>query len=168
MPQPKNSSTLSAERVRALLIYLPETGAFYWRNRTGPVAAGTLAGTIAKVGYRILSVDRKFWYAHRLAWLYVYGQWPEHQIDHRNGNPLDNRIENLRDATQTENNANSRLRRKCTNRLKGITRSGRYWVAQISVAGQHKHLGSFRTAETAHAAYMSAAREHFGEFARAG
>ena len=87
---------LTAERLRQLLDYSPETGLFYWRVKRGSVAAGTEAGTWHGNGYRKIHIDGVPHLAHRLAWLYVHGEHPTGEIDHRNGNPADNRISKLR------------------------------------------------------------------------
>src|SRR5215831_13809722 len=104
---------LTAERLLQLLHYSPETGLFYWRVSKGSVAAGTEAGTWHGNGYRKIYVDRVPYYAHRLAWLHVHGEHPTGEIDHRNRNPADNRIANLRESSHAQNmrDANRRNRR---------------------------------------------------------
>jgi hypothetical protein len=107
--------------------------------------------------------------AHRLAWLYVYGEWPNGAIDHINRDPGDNRISNLRLATPTQNNAN-RARPACnTSGVKGVSWIGksRKWQAQITVHGRQKYLGRFSEKDLAVQAYRKAASAYFGEFARA-
>ncbi|CAH0532169.1 Phage HNH homing endonuclease (ACLAME 27) [Ralstonia phage UAM5] len=101
--------------------------------------------------------------AHRLAWLYMTGKWPEQFIDHANMNKGDNRWGNLREANKSQNNANQPAR--TTSGLKGAywSNASMSWQAKIN----KRYLGSYGTAEEAHAAYMEAARERFGEFARA-
>lgn len=92
--------------------------------------------------------------------------WPE--VDHRNGDGLNNRRENLRRVSRTQNNANARLRKDSTSGFKGVSwqKRDRTWYARIVVSGQRRFLGCFRTAEEAARAYDAAARELFGEFAR--
>lgn len=106
--------------------------------------------------------------AHRLAWFYAYGVWPQDQIDHRNGIRSDNRICNLREATNSLNKANERRRTDNTSGFKGVHRreNGR-WRARIGVGNRRLALGDFDTPEAAHTAYCQAAAQHFGEFARA-
>ncbi|MGE0038076.1 MAG: HNH endonuclease [Xanthobacteraceae bacterium] len=104
-----------------------------------------------------------------MAWLYVTGTWPIEHVDHINGIRSDNRFVNLRLATNSENARNSRRRINNACGYKGVHYKKRLkkFVAQIRVAGRVFHLGVFRTADEAHAAYCKAAKEHFGEFARA-
>jgi hypothetical protein len=105
--------------------------------------------------------------AHRLAWLYMHGEWPVGDLDHINGDPADNRIANLRIATQSQNNANRRARR---GRNKGVymeKKTGKY-KANICVNRKQIYLGRFESAEAAKAAYDKAAAQYFGEYARTG
>jgi hypothetical protein len=97
----------------------------------------------------------------------VYGRWPAEQIDHVNGVKGDNRIANLREATPTQNVANTLARRNNKCGKKGVVLARGKWQAQIYPNGRQIKLGSFNSAEEAHAAYCSAARIYFGEFARA-
>lgn len=111
-------------------------------------------------------VDGRGYYVHRLAWFYVHGRWPQQQIDHINGDPHDNRIANLREATVEQNRRNVRLSTKNKFGLKGVTiQKGRY-KAQIRFAGKHINIGLFDSPEEAHAAYCRHAIQLHGEFAR--
>jgi hypothetical protein len=164
---------LNAEQLRAALDYDPETGIFRWRIRADMPKkwntryAGTVAGRIPKPreGYVVITVNNRSYRAHRLAWLYVTGEWPIGDLDHVNGKTGNNWFSNLREATRTQNNINQ----KCHNRhgLKGIkiARSGR-WVAYIKAEGKLRHLGTFDDPQSAHEAYWIAAQHYFGEFAR--
>ena len=101
--------TLTQERLKELLHYDPETGVFRWKvDRPKGVKIGNKAGTLDQDGYRKISLDGKRFYAHRLVWLYVHGEFPFDQIDHKNRVPDDNRLVNLRQATSGENRANSK------------------------------------------------------------
>lgn len=99
---PARSATLSIERLRALIDYNRDTGHLYWK------ANGQRAGAIQDKGYRTLEIDGKAYYAHRVAWFHHYGKWPEQDLDHINRERDDNRIENLRDVSRSENNRNRR------------------------------------------------------------
>lgn len=151
---------LTADRLRELVSYDPQNGVFRWvapPKHKGP-AVGKVAGSDHGGGYRKIKIDGRQHLAHRLAWLYVHGEWPRGLLDHVNGDRGDNRIVNLREATEAQNGQNRR-RSQSNNaaRLLGVapTRSGR-WKAQIHVAGKQTHLGTFATPEQAHEAYLSA------------
>ena len=125
-----------------------------------------VSGSTRKDGYAKIRVNGKPHYAHRLVYLYHHGTMPE-VIDHIDGNPANNRIENLRPADMRQNQGN---RRKSQRGLlpKGVDwkPSIGKWQARITVDGRQVYLGVFDTAEIAHAAYVEAARRYFGEFAR--
>lgn len=160
---------LTAERLRELLHYDPETGVFVWlRDRNGMAMAGDKAGTINPKGYVVIWLDRRPYRAHRLAYLYMMGRWPADQVDHRNGERADNRWINLRPATCIENARNRRMRATKTIPFKGVSWSikDRRFFATIRVNGKQVSLPYRRTAEEAHADYVAAAIKHFGEFAR--
>lgn len=160
---------ISAERLRKIYHYDPETGHWTHLIPRQCVKAGTRAGSERhKVGYTSLSADGRGYLAHRLAWLWVTGDWPAEQIDHVNGNRGDNRWCNLRLATNGLNKANSCLPRNNTAGFKGIHRThrGKPWRARITVNGERISLGSFDTKEEAAMAYAVAATRYFGEFAR--
>ena len=102
-------SDLTAERLREVLDYGPDTGVFTWKIRTNSrVKVGDVAGALRPDGYIQISIDGRLHRAHRLAWLYVTGESPPDQIDHINGVRDDNRIANLRLATSAENKQNLR------------------------------------------------------------
>jgi len=165
------NNPIAHARVLELLRYDPETGHFYWRvDRPGRwnIKAGSLAGSIGKGGYRYIVIDRLSCQAHTLAWFYTHNKWPDFQIDHRNLVHDDNRIDNLREASGTQQRANQRVRKDSSTGLKGVglTRQGKY-RAQIAKSGVQYHLGHYDTPEEASAAYAKAADRLFGEFARA-
>jgi hypothetical protein len=164
-------AALPAERLREVLDYNPETGEFVWRMSNGKRAvAGQPAGGISRNGYVRISIDTRH-YAHRLAWFYVHGVWPKGQIDHINGIRDDNRIENLREATASQNGQNRRAARADSHSGKIGVRlsptSGR-WGAEIVKDGEKCSLGYFDTPDAAHDAYLAAKRElhEFGEVAK--
>ncbi len=153
---------LGADRLKELLSYNPDTGEFLWLVSGGGVAAGRVAGRRHGKGYRAVTVTGRLYLAHRLAWLYVHGEWPEDEIDHKNGVRDDNRIANLREANKSQNQGNQRKAR--TDSYTGLLgasweRGGNKFRAQIRLNGKKKHLGLFNTAEEAHAAYIKAKRE---------
>lgn len=142
-------------------------GTLHWRVSLSPrVKAGDRAGSPNNKGYRHVSLDGVVYLEHRVIFAMAFGYWPKAYIDHANGLRSDNRISNLREATRAQNNVN----RKSANvsGLKGASknRQGKF-QATIGRGEKRKHLGTFDTAEAAHAAYMKAAAERYGEFARA-
>lgn len=162
---------LTVSRLRHVLDYEPDTGVFRWRvTGSGISRAGAVAGAESNSGggkrYIKIRVDGKLYFAHRLAWLWTHGAWPDSQIDHIDGDGLNNSMRNLRKSNQTQNLGNTSKRSLSKERYKGITRRGRSWVAQIRCNGVSAYLGMFSTPEAAAAAYDASALERFGEFAR--
>jgi hypothetical protein len=155
----------SAACVRELLHYDPSTGRFTWR--AGP-KSGTTAGSISGRYVQIM-ICKKNYLAHRLAWLYVHGHTPPHEIDHVNGNPRDNRINNLRLASKAQNAQNQRRSAKNSSGHKGVSwsRHKQRWRTVIKVGERSIHLGYFRDLTAAAEAYRRAAVRYFGDFARA-
>lgn len=140
-------------RVKEILNYDPESGRFtYLKNdKTNRQRAGMTAGYINQRGYRKILIDGKYYFAHRIAWLYVYGRWPLIAIDHINRVKDDNRISNLREATHSLNNRNK-------GGVKGYHAHYGRWQAAISINGRQFALGTFDTPEEARAAYVGAAK----------
>jgi hypothetical protein len=168
-------SELSFERVREVLDYDPETGRFTWLvDRPQRVKAGDPAGYLDKSRgrYRI-GIDRRCYWASRLVVFWMTGEWPQVEVDHKNTNQMDDAWRNLRVATRPQNQHNRGVRKDTSTGFKGVrfqrsahgNRCG-YYVAQIGVNGKRVYLGSFKTAEEAAAAYVKAAIEHHGAFAR--
>jgi hypothetical protein len=158
------------ERLKKLLHYNPETGLFTRKTGRGGRSAGSPVGCTPKgdFGYVVIGVDRRLYLAHDLAFVFMVGVWPLEDVDHINGVKDDNRWGNLRPATRSQNNGNSRLRTDNTSGLKGVSfsKERQKWTAQIGIHGKQTSLGRFETREAAYAAYAAAAHRHFGEFAR--
>lgn len=160
--------TITAARLREMVSYDPATGVFRWlRARSCGVKAGDIAGgKLNENGYHRFRVDGRLYVAHRLAWLYVYGQWPKGEVDHVNGERADNRIANLRDVDDTMNAQNTHGARR-DNRVGlagvGKRKTGRYY-ARIRTAGTLTFIGRFDTAEDAHAAYVAEKRRRHAGF----
>lgn len=152
--------TLTAERLREVLAYDPETGHLTRIARvSSSTRIGDLAGTPSGMGYLQCRVDGRLYKCHRLAWLYVYGVWPKEMIDHVNGRRDDNRIENLRAVSRTTNMQNQRrAQRNNTTGLLGAHRDKTRYRSCIRADGRSTNLGSFGTAEDAHEAYLAAKR----------
>ena len=155
-------------RLKQLLEYEPTTGLFRWREHRGNVAAGQIAGCDDANGYRTIRIDKRIYLAHRLAWLYINGQFPSAYIDHVNGDPSDNRIANLRCATRSENMRNRKHNSNNTSGFKGVSwnKSVKKWQAAIRLNGKRHHLGVFDTADAAYKRYCEASKVLHGEFGR--
>ncbi len=150
---------LTAQRLRELLHYDPDTGVFRWRNPRGKAARNPTAGSIDSSGYVKIGIASQDHRAHRLAWLYVHSVWPDGQVDHMDGNPGNNAIGNLRDVPQAVNQQNQRgAHSDSKHGLMGVTKRKTGWVARINIEGAHHYLGVFPSQESAHAAYLAAKR----------
>ena len=153
---------LTAERLRELLHYEPSTGVFTWKiTRNSRLKPGDVAGSVRPNGYINLGVAGKLYLAHRLAWLYVYGVWPERMIDHINRNKSDNRIANLRDVTRAQNCQNTLKLSTNTSGFKGVgfDKAKGKWEAKIWYEGRKKWIGYFPDAQLAAKAYAQAAAQ---------
>lgn len=174
----------SPETLRELLRYEPDTGKLYWKERPRDLFknsqswkawntryAGQLAFTSADSrGYLRGAIFGDLFLAHRVAWAIAHGRWPEKDIDHVNGDPSDNNLMNLREATRTENACNRGKQRNNTSGYKGVgfhKASGK-WRSYIVTSDGQMELGLFRSPEEAHCAYMQAANEYHREFANYG
>lgn len=117
-------------------------------------------------GYLTITIDKRAYLAHRLAWLYMTGEWPSDYIDHIDGVPAHNAWDNLREATQTQQNANTRLRKNNTSGYRGVKwhKGCQKWNANIQVNGKSRYLGLFDSKEDAYAAYAVAAKAAFGDY----
>lgn len=152
-------SELNLDRLRSVLDYSPSLGLFKWRVARGRSAAGSVAGYTNQHGYVCIGVDGAVYAAHRLAWFFTHGSWPEKQIDHINGDRSDNRIANLRVVDRCGNSQNRRAaHRDSSHGFLGASWNVQHkrWQAKIVAQKIRHHLGYFDTAESAHAAYMQA------------
>lgn len=179
-PSPAKSThtpKLTQEYLKSILNYDPETGVFTWKERSDVPKgwntryAGKEAGYKRKyknTSYIYIKIKGNHHAAHGLAWLYMTGDFAELglEIDHIDCNPENNSFENLRLATRTQNQANSRVYKTNKLGIKGVRRKGNRYIAQIMISGRRIHLGSFNTPQEASVAYAKAAEKHFGEFAR--
>lgn len=147
------------EVMKERLTYNPETGLFHWRDkRWSRRGLDNPAGSTTRWGYRTICINYVHHAAHRLAWLYVYGEWPEFDIDHIDGNRDNNAIANLRLATRRENSQNTRISKNNTSGFIGVSyhkQSGK-WRAYIGLDYKYVHLGLHDTPEAAYQAHLEA------------
>jgi len=159
---------LNHNRLLGILDYKKTTGIFTWKDYSRK-CKGKEAGTLLNSGYVRIKIGGIGFLAHRLAWFYVYGEWPKDDIDHKDGNKTHNWIKNLRPATNTMNQQNS-PKRKTDNRLKGVYfeswKKTKPYRASIACKGKRIWLGNHDTEDQAHAAYCRAAESLFGSYAR--
>ena len=160
------TNELTAEYLRSVLHYVQETGIFTWKVSTSNrVKVGGIAGSLDGGGYLQIRLQRRPHLAHRLAWLYVYGSWPKDQIDHINRDRADNRIENLREATNKQNMQNRSKSSHNTSGHPGVSWYKRIskWVAKIMHNQKQIHLGCFNTIEEAIAARKAAEKLYWAD-----
>lgn len=160
------NSKVTADHLREVLDYDPETGAFRWKVACrGPKPKDGLAGYVIKQGLakgrRRISIDGVAYFNYRLAFLYVTGEWPAQEIDHIDGNPSNDRWANLRAATHAENMQNRRKAHSHNSTgVLGVHADGKRFKAGISIEGKWTGLGSYTTKEEAYSVYLAAKRQH--------
>jgi len=136
---------MNQTELKRLLDYDPLTGIFTAKIDRGNLKVGGQQGSLTLDGYLELRIHDKLYKAHRLAWLWVYGYFPENLIDHKNGDKLDNRIDNLRETTKACNSQNSKIYCTNTTGYKGVCyhkRTGR-WLSQVHFKGRGIYIGAF-------------------------
>lgn len=153
------NNSLSFDYVNSKYKYDPDTGHIISRHYKRPI--GVCRGN----GYLTIIIDGKPYMAHRLAWLLTHQRWPEHEIDHINGDRSDNRLSNLREATRQQNMINRRTHKSNKLGVKGVIQVGKRFRAQLWFNGQFVLASMFGTIEEASAAYQAKAAEVFGEWA---
>jgi hypothetical protein len=170
-----NQKNITQDYVKSRLDYDPKTGLFLWKYCAGLSKTfitryiGGRAGYYRKINsYLVIRLNKANFLGHRLAWLFVYGEFPESNIDHIDGDPTNNRIANLRLATQSQNLMNSNLRSDNTTGIKGTTKSkasGKFLVS-IKVKNQTYRLGVFNNFVDAAEARRLGEIKYHGSFAR--
>lgn len=157
---------LTQEYLKSILNYDSGTGIFTWLiTPTNNVPAGSIAG-YPVYGYIIIGINKKLYRAHRLAWLYMYGCFPEGILDHINRDRQDNKIDNLRIASKQQNAYNSKLNKKNTSGFRGVSwhKASNKWRATASIQGKSYNLGVYITAKEASAVYEEFVKNKHGEF----
>ena len=158
------ATRITQKELKQLLHYEPETGVFTWlQDRSDKVKAGDVAGGKG-TAYKRICLNYKNYQAHRLAFLYMTGEWPQHMVDHIDGDPSNNKWSNLRQANAYQNARNKATQSNNKSGHVGIWKpKGRdHWVVQV----RGKHVASCATMEEAKTAYHQAAKDQFGEFYR--
>lgn len=170
---------VNAGMAQEALSYNSETGCFWWKERPlrhfqdarahaswNSCYAGKEAGSRAANGYLLVSLFKKRYMAHRLAFLIMEGAWPPEDVDHVNGRKDDNRWANLRHASRSENNQNMRRRKDNTSGHRGVSwfKNRNKWEAKIAIRGKQVRLGYFDRFEDACAARKGASEKYFGDF----
>ena len=159
---------ITQSQLKELLDYDPETGVFRCKVSRGKRRAGAIAGSPDKDGYILLSIYKKPYKAHRLAFLYMVGKFPKNYTDHINGIVNDNRWENLREATSSQNSCNRRRMRGKESGLKGVTwhKKSKKWEARVVLNGKHNYIGLFVDKNIAVKAVKDLRDKLHGDFAR--
>lgn len=155
-------------RLQELFTFDAESGFLLWVKSRGTKRAGTVAGSINHDGYFRVGVDGALFMAHRIIWKLTRGDEPPEIVDHIDGNPANNRVENLRGAPPAENALNSRTRSDNQSRIKGVcinSRGGK-WRAHLYVKGKQVRLGRFNSIDDARNAVVEARRNIHGSFAK--
>jgi hypothetical protein len=159
----------SLERVRELFHYDALSGRLIRRITVkGGGNVGDVSGSPRDSGHLVVGIDYKVYSVHHIVWFLAYGLWPTGWIDHRDGDPANNRLRNLRIATPAQNAANCKRYASNTSGYKGVSYNKRrqLWVSRLQTAGKALYLGAYPSPEMAYSVYCLAARDNFGEFAR--
>ncbi len=167
----KRLDDLTVSELKYYLTYDPETGLFYWNEKAAyNTVVGSVAGSLNSKGYLTVTICYKSYLLHRLAWLYMTGEWPEDEIDHDDTDTQNNKWKNLREATRYENTRNSKIRITNKSGLKGVHWDKRKnkFVSQIMANRKKIHLGYFSDKEEAHKAYCEASTKFHMEFSNHG
>ena len=165
-----NKSTITVEYLRSILDYDPETGIFTWKHRKDVPKewntrfCGKKAGGNDKKGRTKILINGKQYRTNILAWFYIHGSWPNKKVDHIDRDSFNDKINNLRLATSSQNAGNSKISKTNTTGLKGVCRFRSRWRAQIRVNGPKIWLGDFNCPAAASFAYQISADIYFGEF----
>jgi hypothetical protein len=165
-----NSIDITQEELKKILNYSPETGVFKWRvSASSRAQVGDIAGCITGEGYRLITYNKCQYKAHRLAWVYIYGNISDKIfIDHVNGKKDDNSITNLRLCSNAENQRNVGISTRNTSGFKGVhlDKSTGNWRVRPTLNGKAVHVGTYKNKLDAVAAYRKFCIENHGEFYR--
>ena len=140
---PTIEKVLTQEEVRKQLDYNPETGELRWKERKKGRRVGEVVGSTNGAGYSRTCINKKLYYTHRLVWLWVYGYFPENDIDHIDRDKLNNRLSNLREVSRTCNLRNSGMGSNNKSGVTGVCWYAGYgkWESYITAANKKKRFG---------------------------
>lgn len=155
---------LTQEKLRSLLSYCQETGLFTRIKSRRRHKFGEVAGTVRLDGYIHIKIEGTAYLAHRLAWLYVTGKFPDKEIDHINNIKSDNSWSNLRESTRSENERNQGIQKNNKLGIKGVSKRGNRFTASVKSNKQYYYIGNFKTAKEAAEAYQSFTKKLHGDF----
>lgn len=166
--RPRAEDRINTASLKTILSYNRETGFFTWLVANTRTSVGDTAGCKGLRGYVIIKINGVSVRAHRLAWFFETGSWPQDEIDHISGETGDNRFANLREANRSQNMANAKLRSNNSSGRKGVhwCNKKKRWIAQIGAGKKRTFLGSYTDKNAASEAYKDAARKYQKEFAR--
>ena len=156
---------VSAEYARQILAYDKQTGDFTWKVRTGRRAKIGAKATVIQKGRNTVTLMGTRFQASNVAWLYVYGEWPNFEVDHRDQNKFNDAIDNLRPSNTSKNMMNRGKTKANKTGFKGVCKQRNGFVAWIGIDYVNYYLGKYPTAELAGEAYRRAANLIHGEFA---
>jgi hypothetical protein len=160
---------ITVKQIKERLEYNPDTGVLTWRSKVNksPVKIGQQAGSLNTSGYRQIPLFGKTRKASRLIWYMQTGVYPKKEIDHKNRIKSDDRWENLREATRSQNQSNRTIQSNNTSGYKGIVwrKNRSKWIAQVKLNGRYIHIGSFDNKKTAARHYRIAAKKYHGSYA---
>jgi hypothetical protein len=161
-------TALSQARLKEVVNYDPLTGILTWLSTRGRCVYGSEAGTIRWNGYKRVQIDSRTYAVHRLIWLYVYGEWPEEDLDHIDADRSNNRVDNLRLASRSQNLMNRDKSPRNTSGYKGVSldKKRNKWDARITAYGRQHCLGLFDNKLDAYKAYCAKEKELFGSYIR--
>lgn len=155
---------MDAHIARAIFLYNEETGNLHWRKKSSQMMPGSVAGSVSVRGYVTIRFNKKVYPAHRIVWLIHHGEWPKSDIDHINRLKTDNRIENLREASKSENQRNHSLSKRNTSGYKNVIRSHDLWEVVLTINGNKTRFGSYADIELADLVAIGAREKYYGDF----
>ena len=161
--------TLSQEELQSILEYDPMTGILRWKENRSNIVKGSVAGCVSKAGYKVVNIKSKTYFVHRIIWIILFGNIPtDFFIDHINGKKTDNRLENLRLATNSQNQQNRPAPKNSSSGYRGVTwhKSVSKWMARICINRKRQTIGFFDSAEEAYNAYKEEAKKQFSHINR--